>query len=72
MATNTDSYTEGYARQNISLSTQRTNCGLRAVKTYGNAKSHEGRKEDSWEATDGSAEGCNQGGTSARSRQTPI
>ena len=32
---------------------------LRAVKTYGNAESCAGPKEDYWEATDGDTEGCN-------------
>ena len=68
MAMKTNGYTEGRARQNTSPSTQWTDCGLRAVKTYDNAESRAGRKEDSWEATDGSTEGCNQEGISARSR----
>ena len=72
MATKTNSYIEGHVRQNISLSTQRTDSGLRVVKTYGNAESRAGYKEDSWEATNGDAEGCNQEGTSARSGHTSV
>ena len=59
MAAKTDGYTEGCGRQNISPSTQQTNCGLKAVKAYDNVESHAGSKEDSWEATNGSIEGCN-------------
>ena len=51
-------YVEGRVRQNISPSIQWTDFDLRSVKTYGNAKSHIGHKEDSWEAAD--TEGCNQ------------
>ena len=40
----------------------------RVVKTYGNAESYAGHNEDSWEATDGDTEGCNQEGTSARNK----
>ena len=65
-------YTEGYVRQNKSPNTQQTDYGLRAVKTNGNAKSRAGHKEDSWDATDGDAEGCNQEETLARSGQTPV
>ena len=63
MAKKTNGYTEGRVRQNISLNTQQTNFGLRAVKRYENTESRPGCKEDSWEATDGDAEGCNQKGT---------
>ena len=59
MATKKDGYTEGRTRQNISPSTQRTDCSLSAMKTYGNIESHVGCKGDSWEATDGSTKGCN-------------
>ena len=59
MAMKMNSYTEGRVRQNISPSTQRIDFGLRAVKTYDNAESSVGCKEDSWEAMDGDAEGCN-------------
>ena len=69
MAMTMDAYTEGRVKQNISSSTQRTDFGLGAVKTQGNAKSHAECKEDSWEAMDDDVEGCNQ---EARSRQTPI
>ena len=65
-------YTEGRVKQNISPSTQRTYFDLRVVKTYDNAESRAGRKEDSWEATNGDAKGCNQEGTSAHSRQTSF
>ena len=58
--------------QNKSPSTQRIDCGLRVVKTDDNAESRAGGKEDSWDATDGDAEGCNQKETSACNRQTPI
>ena len=72
MATKTNGYTKGHARQNTSPTTQWTDCGLRAVKTYDNAESCGRRKEDSWEATNGSTEGCNQEGTLARNGQTPV
>ena len=62
MATKMNGYTEGRARQNTSLSTQRTDCGLRVVKTYDNTESCAKYKEDSLEATDGSTEGCNKEG----------
>ena len=52
--------------------TQQTESSLRVVKTYDNTKSRAGHKEYSWEATDGDAKGCNQEGTSASSRQTPV
>ena len=42
------------------------------MKTYGKAKSHARHEEDSWEATNGSIEGCNQEGTSAYSGQTLV
>ena len=45
MATKTDGYTEGCARKNISLSTQRTDYGLRAVKTYDNTKRRAGHEK---------------------------
>ena len=45
MASKMNSCTEGHARQNTSLSTQQTDCGLRDVKTYGNTESHAGRKK---------------------------
>ena len=45
MALKTNNYTEGRARKNTSPSTQRTDCGLRAVKTYGNTKSRVGPKK---------------------------
>ena len=67
-----NSYIAGCARQNISPSTQWTDYGLRTVKTYNNTESHAKCKEDSWKATDGSTEGCNQWGTFARSGQTPV
>ena len=66
MAMKTNSYTEGHVRKNTSLSTQRTDFDLKAVTTYDNIESSVGHKEDSWEATDNDAEGCNQEGTSAR------
>ena len=72
MPTKMNSYTEGRVKQNISPKNQRTEFGLRAVKTYGNAENDVGCKEDFWEATDGDVEGCNQDGTSARNRQTPV
>ena len=45
MATKTNCYTEGHARQNTSPSTQKIDCGLRAMKTYDNAESCAGRKK---------------------------
>ena len=48
MSTKMDDYTEGHAKQNASPSIQWTVYGLRAVKTYGNAESRVGRKEDFW------------------------
>ena len=72
MATKTNGYTKGRARQNTSLSKQRTDYGLRAEKTYSNAKSRAKREEDSWEAMDDSTEGCNQEGTSVHSKQTSV
>ena len=72
MAKKMNSYTEGHVRQNISLSAQQTNFGLRAMKTYGNTESRAGRKEESWEATNDDAEGCNQEGTLARSEKTHV
>ena len=65
-----NSYIEGCLRQNTSLSTQQTDSDLRAVKTCCNTENRVGHKKDFWEVTDGSVEGCNQEGTSARSRQT--
>ena len=67
MAMKMNGYTEGRARQSISPNTQQTDSSLRAVKTYDNTESRAGHKEDSWEATDDSTEGCNQEGTSVRS-----
>ena len=61
MATKTNGYTEGRARKNTSPSTQQTDCGLRAVKIYDNAESRVGRKDDSWEATNGSTKGYEDG-----------
>ena len=72
MAMKTNGYTEGHAKQNISPSTQRTDSGLRAVKTYDNDKCHARLKEDSWEVTDGNAEGCSQKATSVHSGQTLV
>ena len=66
-------YTEGRVRKNkISPSTQRTNCGLRAVKIDGNAESRARHKEDSWDVIDGDVEDCNQEGTSACSKYTLV
>ena len=59
MATKTNGYTEGHARQNTSPSTEQANYNLKIVKTYDNIKSRAGRKEDSWEATEDSTEGYN-------------
>ena len=60
MATKTEGYTEGCARQNTSPSTQWIDCGgLRAIKIYDNVESGARREEDSWEATDSITEGCN-------------
>ena len=70
MAMKTNGYTESRARKNTSPS-QLTYYNLRAMKTYGNTESHAGRKEDSWEAMDGSIEGWNQG-TLTHSGQTPV
>ena len=61
-------YTNDHVRQNISPNTQQTNSDLRAVKTYGNVESQAGHKEDSWDATDDNAKGCNQEGISAHSK----
>ena len=72
MAMKTNDYTDGRVKQNISPSTRQTDFGLRAMKTYDNAKSLAGRKEDSWEATDDDTEGCNQEGTLARNGQTLV
>ena len=72
MATKMNDYTKGHVNQTTSPSTQQTDSDLRAMKTYNNAKSRAGHKEDSWEATDGKAKGCNQEGTSAHSRQTLV
>ena len=72
MATKTNDYTEGRVRQNTSPNTQQIDFGLRAVKTVGNAENHVGCKEDPWEETDSDTKGCNQEGTSACSRQTPV
>ena len=72
MATKTNGYTEGRARENTSPSTQQKNSDIRAVKTYGNVESRAGHKEDSWVATDSNAKGCNQEGTLAHNRQTPV
>ena len=72
MATKTNDYTEGRVKQNTSTSTQRSDFDLRAVKTYSSTESRARCKEDSWEATDGNAEGCNQEGTSAHSGQTSV
>ena len=63
IATKTNSYTKDCVKQNTSPSTQRTNCGLRAVKTYGNVESRARCKEDYREAMNSSTEGCNQEGT---------
>ena len=52
-------YTQGCAMHNISPSTLQIDYGLRAVKTYDNTESRAAHKEDSWEATDGSTDGCN-------------
>ena len=60
MAIMMNDYTEGRAKQNTSPSTQRTDCSLKAMKTYDNAESRAGHKEDYWEATDGNTEGCTQ------------
>ena len=68
-----NSYTKGYVRQSkISLSTQRTDYSLRAMKIDSNTESHAGCKEDSWYAMDNDVKGCNQEGTSARSGQTSF
>ena len=72
MATKTNGYTKGRATQNMSPSTQREDSSLRAVKTYDNAESRAGRKEDSWEVTNSDANGCNQEATLAYSRQTSV
>ena len=72
MATKMEGYTEGHAKQKPSPSTQQTDDGLRAVKTYNNAESCARHEEDSWEATDVNTEGCNQEGTLAHSEQTPV
>ena len=45
---------------------------MRAVKTYDNTQSRAGYKKDSYEAMDGSTEGCNQEGTSAHSGQISV
>ena len=68
MASKTNDYTEGRARKNTSPNTEQTDFGLRAMKTYDNAKSRVGHKENSWEATDSNAKVCNQEGTSACNR----
>ena len=62
----------GSVNQNTSISTQQTEFELRVVKTYNNTESHAGHEENSWEATDCDAKGCNQEGTSARSGQTSV
>ena len=72
MAMKMDDYTEGRAKQNTSPSTQRTDYDMRVVKTYNNTESRARLKEDSWEATDDSTEGCNQEGTSTSSGQTLV
>ena len=59
MAIKTNGYAEGRVRQNTSVSIQWIDCDLKAMKTYDNAESCAGHKEDSWEAMDGDAEGCN-------------
>ena len=71
-ATKTNDYTEGRVRQNKSPRTQRTDCYLRAVKRNDNVESHDRSKEDSWDAMDGDAEGCNREKTSAHSGHTLI
>ena len=50
MTTKMNGYTGSCVRKNTSPSTQRTDFGLRAIKTYDNTKSHAGHKEDSWES----------------------
>ena len=72
MATKTDDYTKGRAKQNTSPSTQWTDYSMRVVKIYDNTESRARHEEDSWEATDDNTKGCNQEGTSARSRQTSV
>ena len=59
MATKTYGYTEGRVRQNMSPNTQQKDSSMRAVKTYGSAESRARHEEDSWEAIDDNAKGCN-------------
>ena len=42
------------------------------MKIYGSAESRAEHEEDSWDAIDDDAEGCNQEGISTRSVQTLI
>ena len=65
-------YTEGHVRQNKSPNTQRTDCGLRTVKTDDNAESCAGCKEDFWDAMDGNVEGCNPDETSSCNGMTHV
>ena len=56
----TNGYTEiCVTSRKISPRTQWIDCGLRAMKTDGNAESCARRKEDSWYAMGDDVEGCN-------------